>query len=199
VAQASSVACSTNVTSGTLPAILPLAYAVESGGNTFVFYFLHRNLHYFVNEPNGSTENGSASVEGAEPCETGTRIATGLQPNGEPVVYYVAKDRQIYVFEDVGGNGSANSIIGHGEKSATGTDLSVIQDGDATTLFYVGADDQIWTWSYDGSWTNAELVGDAAVPGDGMAADLQANGYQQIFYVGTDAGSTTASTTRASG
>jgi hypothetical protein len=186
VAQASSVAHSTDVAPRTLPAISPLAYAVESGGGTFVFFFIHGKLNFFVNESNGSTENGSGKVNGAVPCERGTGIAAGFAPNGQPVVYYVAKDGQIYTLEP-DSNSWPNSIIGQGEKAANGTDMSVIENGNAITLFYVGANDQIWIWSYNGSsWTNTELRGEAAVPADGMATDLQTNGYRQIFYVGTD-------------
>jgi hypothetical protein len=186
-AQASSGASPSRASSGTLPAITPLANLALSDGDTDVFYFFDGDLGFSNNGPNGSTVISSNGVYGNYPPKAGTGIAADQAPDGNISVYYVGKNRQIYNYLYVASTEEwEDGIIANGERAAKGTNVSVIEDGDDTTVFYVGADDQIWIWSFDGSWTNTELSGEAAVPTDGLATDLQTNGYQQVFYVGTN-------------
>jgi hypothetical protein len=169
-----------------LPATVPVSAVYLANGLSDVFFVSGGQVHYwaYTQNPVAWTQH---TLDG-EAVKAGTGIAANQQPNGNIAVYYVGSNGEIYNWLYVASDSTWENgvIIRTGEKAAPSTDISVIQNGDEQTVFYVGADDQIWIWSFDVHWTNTELAGDAAVPADGLASDIQSNGYRQVFYTGTN-------------
>jgi hypothetical protein len=100
----------------------------------------------------------------------GRGLAAVWRPNGLSLdVFYVGADGQIWDWYWDGNNWTNKLLASHpGEpansinEGGSNTDLAVVWMPNAidANVFYVGADDQIWTWSLDGStntWTNYAL------------------------------------------
>ena len=54
-------------------------------------------------------------------------------------------------------------------------------------MYYVGANDQLFNWYYNGHWSNGQLGhGEAAIAHSGLSALLQPDGYSSVFYTGSN-------------
>jgi hypothetical protein len=169
-----------------LPATIPFAYVyLTQNGYTDAFYVSGGQVYYWAYTNAGWSPSPFELSSSSPTVEPGTAIAANEQPNDNIAVYYIGTGGQLgnWLY-DASQSEWSNGDVGEGEAAAAGSDISVIQHGDAQTVFYIGADNQVWTWSFDGSWSNTELRGEAAVSADGLTSDLQSNGDQQVFYVG---------------
>jgi hypothetical protein len=141
--------------------------------------------------------NGSGWINRAllpAPRETAAGgMAAAWRPGGtEADVFYVGANGQIW---DWFWNGSAwkNRALGTGEVAA-GLGGRVVAaawhpDGTEANVFYIGNDNQIWNWYWDGSsWTNSALgSGEPAAIFSGVAAAWHPDGTEaNVFYVGND-------------
>jgi hypothetical protein len=54
-------------------------------------------------------------------------------------------------------------------------------------VFYVGINDQIYTWAYASGWSNSKLgKGEKVAPVSGLAADEAPNGYLSVYFAGAN-------------
>ena len=89
-------------------------------------------------------------------------------------------------------SGARLSTLVSGEPAKAGTGMAaVLQTNGNQDVYYVGADNNINAWFWDGHhWSNGPLSGgELAKTGTGMAAVLApSNGNQDLYYVGANSG-----------
>jgi hypothetical protein len=128
-----------------------------------------------------------------EPAALGTGLAAYWNPKGtEATVFYVGANRKVYNWYWGSGVGWANAALGggSGEPAAIARNIAAFwhPNGTEANVFYEGTNGDIYTWAWDGKWTNSALgTGEAAGLGRGLTAFWYPNGTQaNVFYMGAD-------------
>jgi hypothetical protein len=133
--------------------------------------------------------NGSIGQNLAEPAAPGSSVTEIQQSNGDQNVYYVGKNKQLWVWA-FNGEHWANSQLGDGEAARPASGLaSDLQANGFQQVFYAGANGQIYNWLLAGTegWLNGAIGhGAAAATGTGVADVAQSNGDQNVYYVGVN-------------
>jgi hypothetical protein len=128
-----------------------------------------------------------------QPAALGTGLAAYWNPDKkEANVFYVGANRKLYNWYWGSGVGWANAVLGGGtgEPAAVARNLAAFwhPNGTQANVFYEGINGEIYTWAWDGKWTNSALgTGEAAGLGRGLTAFWYPNGTQaNVFYMGAD-------------
>jgi hypothetical protein len=134
----------------------------------------------------------------SQPAAPGTSVAAIRVPNsGDQAIYYVGSDSQIWIlYLPYGMTQWANSkpVVGSGKPAAPNTSPALTRDPltGRQQVFYVGDDNAIWSWFYDGAkWENSRMGGLAtgtlaAAGASPTALFVPSNQNTIVYYVGID-------------
>jgi hypothetical protein len=131
----------------------------EPNGHALNVFYVGANGQIYNWYWTGTWSNGPLTGEAAQPH---TGVSAAWQPNGTAVnVFYVGVNGQIYTWLHRNGIGWTNSELGPGGEAAkqgTGVPIAWNPTGTQASLFYKGANGQIYNWYGNGTtWTNAPL------------------------------------------
>jgi hypothetical protein len=159
-------------------------------------YYVGANGHIWAWFFDGSHPWVNSEVPG-QPAAAGTSVtAIRVTNTGDQDLYYVGSDNQIWTsYLPYGGSwGTGRLGVSGGQPVAANTSPVVVRDpvSGRQQVFYVGPEQAIWSWFFDGSkWANARLGGEktgqpAAVGASPTAIIVPSNGNQAVYYVGSD-------------
>ena len=163
----------------------PTAFRDPTSGDQWVYY-AGANGQLYYDSYDGSWGN-AVVVAGGEPVDPGTspsafRDQTVSGPSADQWVYYTGANGQLY-YDSYDGSWGNAAVVAGGEPVDPGTSPSAFRDQTVSGpsadqwVYYTGANGQLYSDTYAGSWTNANPGLGETAPADAACSPAAAGTY----------------------